>query len=171
MTRPQCDTPFVFIICYLVYQKQIVNLQLLDNWNVAQLGYLWKNQGLQSCKKMMNETDFQISQIQVLKTQETIKQLPRKKQEHVKRVRGRRTSYLHMVWRVSHEKKMVETIWAWWLNACHHKLISIFKHLFSQQGSEWLNNKLMGGSGGGGNSIQIPTFLIDILYRTVNWRL
>jgi len=25
-----------------------------------------------------------------------------------------------------------------------------------------------GGGGGGGNGIQIPTFLIDILYRAVN---
>jgi hypothetical protein len=39
----------------------------------------------------------------------------------------------------------------------------------ARQGSVWLNNKLMGRSGGGGgNSIQIPTFLIDILYRAVN---
>ncbi len=168
MTRPQCDTPFVFIICYLVYQKQIVNLLLLDNWNVAQLGCLWKNQGLQSCKKMMNKTDFSDLSFEYTRNCQTT---PKKKTRPCKRVRRRRTSYLYMVWSISHEKKMVETIWAWWMNACHHKLISTFKHLFSQQGSVWLNNKLMGGGGGGGNSIQIPIFLIDILHRAVNWRL
>ncbi len=92
--------------------KKIVNLLLLDNWNVAQLGYLWKNQRFRSCKKMMNKTDFQISQILVLKTQKTVKQLPRKKQDHVKRVRRWRTSYLYRVWSISGEKKMVETVWA-----------------------------------------------------------